>query len=71
MSSIFSFENTSVAPDPKFFLKKVASVPNAAAVNPNGIKMFLANGVSTLFINDKPADINDLRKLRKLRNLRS
>ena len=42
----------------------MASVPNAATVNPNGIKMFLANVVSTLFINDKPAVINGLRKLR-------
>ena len=33
-----------------------------AAVNSNGIKTFLANGVSTLFINAKTADINGLRK---------
>ena len=37
---------------------------DTAAANPNGIKILLANGVSTVFINGKPAVINDLRKLR-------
>ena len=41
-----------------------ASVADVAVVNPNGNKTLLANGVSTLFINVNPADVNDLRKLR-------
>ena len=40
----------------------VASVADIAADNPNGSKTFLANGISTLFINGKPAVINVLRK---------
>ena len=41
-----------------------ASVDNAAAINPNGTKTSLANGISTLFINDKLVFPNGLRKLR-------
>ena len=41
-----------------------ASDADIAADNPNDNKIFLANGVSTLFINGKPAVINGLRKLR-------
>ena len=33
-----------VVPDPNIFLWIVASVADATAVNPNGIKMFLPNG---------------------------
>ena len=40
-----------------------SSVTDAAAVNLNGTKTLLANGVSTSFINWKPAVINSLRKL--------
>ena len=36
---------------------------DAAAVNPNGIKTLLANGLSTFFIKDKPAFSNDSRCL--------
>ena len=57
ISSISSFENTSVVPDPKVFSWIAASVADAAAVNPNGNKTLLANGVSTSFINGKPAVI--------------
>ena len=39
------------------------SVANAGAVNPNGIKTFLANGLNTFFINDKPAFTNGPRSL--------
>ena len=42
---------------------KAASLADIPAHNPNGIKTLLANGVSKLFINGKPADINSLRKL--------
>ena len=36
-------------PDPNIFLWIAASVADAAAVNPNGNKTFLANGVNTFF----------------------
>ena len=39
-----------------------ASVSDAV-FNPKGIKTLLANGVSTFFINGKPAFINGQRKL--------
>ena len=45
-----------------------ASVADAAAVNPNGIKTLLVNGVSILFDNGKPAVINGLRKVRNPRS---
>ena len=65
ISSIFLFEIiTAVVPDPKFIFLIAASVAEAAAVKPNGIKTLYANGVRALFINGKPADINGLRKLR-------
>ena len=37
-------------PDPNIFLLIVASVAAAAAVNPNGIKTFLASGLSIFLI---------------------
>ena len=46
---------------PKSFFSIAESVPDAAAVHPNSIKTVLANGVSTFFINGKPALINALR----------
>ena len=55
MSSILSFDIISfVDPDPKIFLCIPASPANAAAVNPNGIKTFLANGLITFFIKGSP-----------------
>ena len=48
----------------QFFFLIATSVTDAAAVNTNGIKTLLANGVSAFFINGKPAHINCLRKLR-------
>ena len=60
-----SFENINVAvPDQKIFYWIAASVADTAAVNPNGAKTLLANGISTLFINGKPAVINGLKKMR-------
>ena len=51
ISSIYSFEIiNAVAPDPKsFFWIAVDVIAAAAAVNTNGIKTLLANGVSTFF----------------------
>ena len=53
-----------IVPNPKILFWIAASVIDAPGVNPNGLKTFLANGVSTFYINAKPAVINDLRKLR-------
>ena len=48
MSSLSSFDIvTAVVPDPKIFLCIEASATDAAAVNPNGIKILLANGLIT------------------------
>ena len=41
-----------------------ASVADNDDVNPQCTKTLLANGISTFFINGKPAVINGLRKLR-------
>ena len=46
---------------PKSFFSIAEFVPDAAAVHPNSIKIVLVNGVSTFFINGKPALINGLR----------
>ena len=47
ISFLSSFEIINfVTPDRNFFLWIVASFPDAAAVNPNGIKALLANGFS-------------------------
>ena len=47
ISFISSLEINAVVPDPNIFLGIAASVVDAAAVNPNGIKTLLANGLST------------------------
>ena len=47
-----------------YLIQKAASVADAAAVNPNGMKTLTVNGVSSLFNNGKPAVINGLRKLK-------
>ena len=50
MSSISSFDIISIVlPDPKIFLCVQASAADAAAVNPNGIKTLLSNGLITFF----------------------
>ena len=61
--SLFEIINA-VMPDPKIFFWIAASDADAATVNPKGTKTLLANYVSTLFINSKPAVLNSLRKLR-------
>ena len=39
-----------------------ASAADAAAVNPKGIKSFLANGLITFFINGNPVFSNGFKK---------
>ena len=51
------------APDPNIFLRVAAA---AAAINPNGIKTFLTNGLSTFTIKNNPVFSNDPKNL--LRN---
>ena len=64
ISFISSFKIISaVIPHLKTFLWIAVSVANAAAVNPNNTKTILGNGVSILFVNPKPSDINGLKKL--------
>ena len=52
-----------VIPDPTIFLWIPASVADAAAVNPNGIKMRLTNSLSTFSIKGNP--INGPKNLHK------
>ena len=47
-----------MCPDPKIFLCIPASVADAAAVKPKGIKMLLANGLITFCINGNPVFSN-------------
>ena len=50
ISSISSFEIIKVVvPDPKIFLCILAFAADAAAVNPNGVKTLLANGLIRFF----------------------
>ena len=61
-----SFEKTNVVlSDPKIFLWIAASVVDPAAVNINGIKTLLANGLSTPLHKGKPIFINGPRNLPK------
>ena len=61
--SISSFEIISAVPDPKLFFWLAASVADAGAVNPTGIKTLLANGLSTFSIKGKPVFRNRSRSL--------
>ena len=55
ISFISSFEIISVVTsDPNIFLWIAATVADAAAVNPKGIKIPLANSLSTFPIKDNP-----------------
>ena len=64
MSSISSFDIISVVvSEPKIFLCIPASDVDAAAVDPNGIKTLLANGLITFFINGNPVFSNGPRSL--------
>ena len=51
--------------DPNILLWIAASVANATAVNPNGIKMFLANGLSTFPIKGNPVFSSGHKSLHK------
>ena len=65
ISSISSFENTNViVPNLKIFFWIDASAAEAAAANPNDVKMLLANDRTTFFINGKSTVINSVRKLK-------
>ena len=64
ISSNSSFENINVVIlDPTIFFWIAASVANTAAVNPNGTKRLLGNGVGTFFINGKATLDNGAREL--------
>ena len=67
MSSILLFDIISVVvfPDPNIFLCIPPSAADAAAVNPNGIKTLLANGLITFFIKGNPAFSNGPSNLPK------
>ena len=66
MPSVSLFEIINVVSNPKiffFFFGIAESVANVVAVDPNGIKIVLVNGISTVFVNGKPVFINGLRQL--------
>ena len=64
ISSISSLEIIKVVnTDPDIFLWIVASVADAVAVNPNGIKTLLANGLSTFLIKGNLVFNNSLKSL--------
>ena len=66
ISFISSFEMINVVVvDSNILLWIAASVAVAAAANPNGIKMLLANGLSTLPIKGKPVLSNSPKTLLK------
>ena len=61
-----SLEKTNVVVlGPNIFLWIAASVADIAAVNPNGTKILLANGLSTFFIKDNPGLSNGPKSLPK------
>ena len=62
MPSIPSFEIRRT-PNPKVFLCIHASAADPATVNPNGIKILLANGLSTFFIKGQQVFSNGPRRV--------
>ena len=58
-----SLEIIHVLPDPNIFLWIAASVADTAAINPNGIKTLLANGVSIYLIKGKSVFSNSPTRL--------
>ena len=60
--SLFEIINV-VFPDPNIFLWIAAPVADAGAVNPNGIKTLLANGLSTFPIKGNPVFNNGPKSL--------
>ena len=66
ISFISSLEIISaVKPDPNIFLGIAVYVADTAAANPNGIKLFSANGLSTFPIKGNPVFINGPKILPK------
>ena len=66
MSFTSSLETTNVVtPDPNIFLWIAASVADAAAINPNDIKILSASGLSTFFIKDNPVFSKDSKSIPK------
>ena len=66
MSLISSLEIINVfIPDANMLLWIVASAADAAAANPNGIKILFDNGLSTFFIKGNPVFSNGPRSLSK------
>ena len=66
MYSISSFGFISVVvPDLKLFLYILASVADANAVKPDGIKTLLANSLIEFFVNDNPAFSNGPRSIQR------
>ena len=66
MSFISSFEIIkAIVPEPSIFFCIPASAVDAAAVDPNGTKTLLANGLITIFINGNPVFNNGPRSLLK------
>ena len=75
ISSSYSFQIINVAireaksegcvPDPNIFLWIATSVADADAIYPDGIKRFLANGISTFLIKSNPVFSNGLKSLHK------
>ena len=64
MSFNSSFDIISVVlHNPKIFLCIPASAADAPAVNPNGIKTLMANGLITFFINGNPVFSDGPRSL--------
>ena len=61
------FQTDIFAQEPRIFFRIPASVADAATVDPNGIKMLLANGLRIFSINGNPTFKSGLRNL--LRNL--
>ena len=54
-----------VLPDPNIFLSIATSVADAATINPNSVKTFLANGLSTFPIKCNPVSSNGPKSLPK------
>ena len=66
ISLISLFETTNVVtPNPNIFLRIAASVADAVAVNPNGIKTLLAFGLSTFPIKGNPVFSNGSKSVPK------
>ena len=65
MSFVSSFDIISVVlPDPNiFYVFLHLSAADAAAINPKGIKILLANGLITFFTNGNPVFSNEPRSL--------